>query len=165
MKKADLDDGYFKLANALIAALATCKALTELEFRVCMWIICCTYAKRVLLAPGKLRAPKYAHITGYRLAQKMGASAGNIKKALTRLKNKHIIIAPEAGVFGINTDIQKWAGIDPKEYASALAETGYQQWGWNQPLHGGGINPQIGVESTPILALYHIVRGRLDMRT
>lgn len=161
MKKADLDDGYFKLANALGAAILACP-MTPLEAKIFWFILLETYGRRVLVDKNKLRAIKSFETNAYQAAGRIGSNKSAAGRALKRLINRHIIIAFQGGYLGINTSIENWAGIDPQIFEETLPRMGFvrspetmiqadHSMGARRIIVGAGQHPSIGAGQHPTM--------------
>lgn len=123
--RADLDDGYAKLANLLLEALS-CAPLTGTEYAVCMFIMRRTYG----WAKGENRTSgKSDVIQAEEVARGTNTPRSSVHKAIRELVKASIITSElaEAGnifAYGMNPDIAAWGdgGPDWKQAKVCLKE-------------------------------------------
>ena len=118
-KKADLNDGYTRIANKLMQAIYKCSILTGRDARVLMFIIYQTYGYN-----HKERALSYTYIS-----EGVGIAPKHICRIVKKLVDAKIVKKSfkngvKSQVLGINTRVSEWRDIPtggiPKEGNSAI---------------------------------------------
>lgn len=112
--RADLDDGYAKVANLLLEALC-CAPLSAAEYAVVLFIIRRTYgwAKYLKRDSGKVDA-----MTAEQIAEGTALSRSGVHKALQSLTSAHVILRDVAKAgnyfsYGMNPDVAQWGTATP----------------------------------------------------
>ena len=108
-QKAELENGYIKIANDLALALAR-SSLSASACRVAIWIACITYGRRVPNKGGNGWITIMAsRITLYAIIAEIGIDHKQAKRAMQELTDSHVIIKNECGHYGFNTKISEWS--------------------------------------------------------
>jgi len=120
--RADLDDGYAKVANLLLEALA-CAPLTGTEHAVVYFVFRRTFgwAKKRDQRSGKMDA-----MTAEEIAQGTARPTSSIRRALQSLVKAHVLISTpvKAGnyfAYGVNPDVFSW-GLPNPEWKDAKTQ-------------------------------------------
>lgn len=107
--KADVDDGYARVANLLSEALC-CAPLTDCEYAVVWFVMRRTYgwAKTCDRETGKLDA-----MTAAEIAAATNRPRRTVEKALANLAKAHVLLrevvsADNRCAYGINADVSQW---------------------------------------------------------
>ena len=123
--RADLDDGYAKVANLILEALA-CAPLTRTEYAVVLCVMRQTYgwAKKRDRNTGKMAA-----LTAKDIAEGTGKPTRTVETAIQSLTKAHVIASQQVKkgnyyAYGINPAVSEWGRVTPewKEAKAALME-------------------------------------------
>ena len=98
--KADLDNGYLKIANALFDSIALCDSLTKRDYRFLFYIIRHSYGYN----------RKFSPYNRNHIASCLSYKPVEISRTKKRLVEKRIIFEEDFGV-SINTNCHEWEGF------------------------------------------------------
>jgi len=110
--RADLDDGYAKVANLVLEALA-CAPLTKTQYAVVLCIMRQTYG---WAKARDRRTGKMAMMTAEHIAAGTAKPVESVRKAIQSLVKAHVILSTEvkAGnyyAYGINPAVSEWGMV------------------------------------------------------
>jgi len=122
--RADLDDGYARVANLLLEGLC-CAPLTAAEYSVVLFIIRRTYG---WASSRKRQECKLDAMTAELIADGTAMPRSTVHKALQSLTRSSVIIREPAKAgnyyaFGMNTDLSQW-GLATPEWKTCKQQLG-----------------------------------------
>lgn len=134
-KKADIDDGYTRVANSLLQAMYSSPLLSR-ETRVILFIIYQTYGY----------GHKERELSNSYIAQSVGIEAKHVSKIVQKLATEKIIkrqaaIGRNPQKLSINTMLSDWATI-PKSWDRTIPKK-------SVPQNGDGTIPNFGDRTIP----------------
>lgn len=108
-KKADTDDGWFKVANDLMQAIAQAR-ITGAQHAVCAWLLCSTYGRKTRFGKGKdqVEIHRNVEINHSQIARETGLHRALARRAVSSLIACGVLKINEKNRIGFNTQIDKW---------------------------------------------------------